>query len=147
MDPATGRVLVFRRADGEFGASAWQFPQGGVKAGETPLQAVRRELSEEIGTDRVEILRQAPAPIRYEYPPEVAERLSRGNPEKRGYIGQEQTWFLARLVDGEASIRFEGPSPEFDRYRWATPQEALEGVVAFKAAAYRGGLTALGLLE
>ena len=146
-DPATGRVLVFHRADGAFGESGWQFPQGGVKPGETALQALRRELTEEIGTNRVEILLQAPAPIRYEYPPEVAERLSRGNPEKQGYIGQEQTWFLARLLDGETSIRFEGPAPEFDRYRWATPREALESVVAFKAEAYRSGLTALGLLQ
>ena len=146
-EPATGRVLVFRRADGALGENAWQFPQGGIQPGETARQALRRELTEEIGTDRVEILRQAPAPIRYEYPPEVAERLSRGNPEKQGYIGQEQTWFLARLLDGESSIRFEGPSSEFDRYRWATPQEALNGVVAFKAEAYRTGLKALGLLE
>jgi putative (di)nucleoside polyphosphate hydrolase len=144
--PPPGRVLVFRRADSAFGERDWQFPQGGVKQGETAPQALRRELLEEIGTDRVEILMQAPAPIRYDYPPEVAEQLSRGKPEKRGYAGQEQTWFLVKLLDGEASIRFAGPSPEFDSYRWVTPLEALAQVVPFKAEAYRQGLTALGLL-
>ena len=146
-DRTAERVLLFRRADGAFGARGWQFPQGGVKPGESPLAALRRELREEIGTDRVEILAQLSDPIRYEYPPEVAERLSRGDPEKQGYAGQEQTWFLARLVDGESSIRFGGSSPEFDQFRWATPAEAVESVVPFKAKAYRMGLSALGLLS
>jgi putative (di)nucleoside polyphosphate hydrolase len=144
--PQPGRVLVFRRADGAFGESGWQFPQGGVKPGETALEALRRELLEETGTDRIEVVRQAPSPIRYDYPPEVAEKLSRGKPDKRGFAGQEQTWFLVKLLDGEGSLRFDGPSPEFDAFRWVSPRDAIEQVVPFKAEAYREGLTALGLL-
>ena len=146
-DPGTGRVLVFHRADGALGEHAWQFPQGGIAPGETPRQAMLRELEEEIGTARVAVLAEAPHPIRYEFPPEVLELLARGDPEKRGYGGQEQTWFLARLLDGERSIHFTHQPREFDAFRWVTPEEAVAVVVDFKARAYRQGLIALGVLE
>ncbi|MEE8555053.1 MAG: RNA pyrophosphohydrolase, partial [bacterium] len=63
------------------------------------------------------------------------------------FEGQEQTWFLARLLDGEGSIRFDGNQPEFDAFRWVTPEAALGGVAPFKAGVYREGLLALGLLD
>jgi putative (di)nucleoside polyphosphate hydrolase len=147
IDPGSGRVLVFHRADGALGEHCWQFPQGGVKPGETPREAMLRELEEEVGTARVAVLAQAPHPIRYEFPPEVLARLARDDPEKQGYIGQEQTWFLARLLDGERSIHFRRTPRELDAFRWVTPEEALAAVVPFKAHAYRQGLTALGVLK
>jgi len=147
QDSDTGRVLVFRRTDRTLGSEAWQFPQGGVQAGESPGAAVIRELAEEIGTGRVEILAQSAETIRYEFPPGIAERLSHRDPAKRGFGGQEQTWFLARLLDGESSIRLPGPEPEFDSFRWVSPEQALDGIVSFKKDAYRQGLRALGLIH
>ena len=147
IDPPTGRVLVFRRVDAALGADVWQFPQGGVRSGESPGEAVLRELEEEIGTARVEILAQSPRPIRYTFPPEVLEKLARSQPDKRGYVGQEQTWFLATLIEGETSIHFGHKPAEFDAYRWVTPGEALAAAVPFKREAYREGLGALGLLD
>ena len=38
---------------------AWQMPQGGIEAGETPRAAALRELKEEIGTDNVLLLAEA----------------------------------------------------------------------------------------
>ena len=67
--------------------------------------------------------------------------------QKQGYIVQEQTWFLAELLDGEGSIHFRHEPAEFDAFRWVKPEEALALTVPFKAAAYREGLAALGLLD
>lgn len=146
LDPRTRKVLVFRRTDGALGEHAWQFPQGGMHKGEAPREAMLRELEEEIGTSRVAVLAQAPHPIRYEFPPDVLAKLAREKPEKQGYTGQVQTWFLVSLLDGDGSIHFRHQPAEFDAFRWVTPEEALALIVPFKAAAYRAGLAALGLL-
>ena len=58
-----GKVFVARRADmpnAEGPAGGWQLPQGGIDAGEDPRVAVLRELAEEIGTDRAEIISEHP---------------------------------------------------------------------------------------
>jgi putative (di)nucleoside polyphosphate hydrolase len=141
------RVLVFRRVEWPTFPNPWQFPQGGMKAGETPEQALRRELREEIGTDHVDVLRRAPRPIVYEWPPEIAASLVKDHPKLARYRGQEQHWFLARLRGGTAEIHFNHLPAEFDAFEWVTPQQALERVVAFKREAYRAGLAALGQLE
>ena len=39
---------------------AWQMPQGGIDAGEAPAAAALRELEEEVGTARAEILAETP---------------------------------------------------------------------------------------
>ena len=50
-----GQVFVARRIDMPT-VAAWQMPQGGIDPGETPRQAALRELREEIGTNKAEIL-------------------------------------------------------------------------------------------
>ena len=147
-DDAARHVLVFRRADIAQGEHVWQFPQGGVKPGESPEAAMRRELEEEIGTERVVVDGRVAEPIRYEYPPEVLANITRRDPEKAKYQGQEQYWFRARLTEGTEQIRFDHHhAPEFNAFNWVTPEEALALVVPFKREAYVRGLTALGLLD
>lgn len=140
------RVLVFRRVGDTLPGHRWQFPQGGLRARESPEEGLRRELEEEIGTADVELLGRAPKPIRYEYPPDVARKLKADGSKLARYRGQEQHWFLARLRRG-ARIHFDHRPREFDAFRWVSPEKAMEKVVPFKREAYRKGLEALGLLE
>jgi len=58
-----GRLLICRRKQGEAHALKWEFPGGKVEVGETPGEALRRELEEELGI-RAAI---GPEVERYEY--------------------------------------------------------------------------------
>ena len=87
-------IIVFNRAGQVLAGEriqtggALQFPQGGLDAGETPLEGALRELYEETG------LQLAGPPVaelgewlRYDFPPDVPAKLQK-------YQGQEQKWFF-----------------------------------------------------
>ena len=50
VDP-DGRVLIARRPEGKSMAGLWEFPGGKVQPGETPEEALIRELEEELSID------------------------------------------------------------------------------------------------
>ena len=135
FDPA-GRVWLGRRHDVE-GPRNWQFPQGGVDAGEDLLTAARRELQEETGITSVRLLARAEGWITYDFLPEAPKA------RKRGYLGQAQAWFAFRFEgeDGEINLRAHA-HPEFDAWRWADLDTALDTIVAFKRDAYARVITA-----
>jgi putative (di)nucleoside polyphosphate hydrolase len=125
---------------------AWQFPQGGIKPGETPEQAMYRELQEETGLlpQHVKILGRTRDWLHYNVPTHWVKREWRGT-----YKGQKQIWFLLRLVgrDCDISLRASG-HPEFDAWRWHDYWVPLEAVIDFKRESYRLGLEQLaGFLE
>lgn len=123
---------------------AWQFPQGGIKHGETPVQAMYRELYEEIGLkqEHVKILGRTRGWLRYEVPSQWVRRECRST-----YRGQKQIWFLLRLVgrDCDVSLRT-SDHPEFDAWRWSEYWAPLEAVIEFKRGVYEQALTELARL-
>ena len=130
-----GRVLVCRRADlpnVEGAPGGWQLPQGGMDEWEDPRVAVLRELAEEIGTDRAEILAEHPDWLTYDLPPELVGKALGGR-----YRGQRQKWFALRFLGTDADIRLDAdPHPEFDAWRWAELAELPALAVSFKRAIY-----------
>ncbi len=112
---------------------SWQFPQGGINPGETPEQAMYRELREEVGLEpqHVKVLGRTRDWLRYDVPQHWIKREWRGS-----YQGQKQIWYLLRLVgrDNDVSLRATD-NPEFDAWRWHDYWIPLEGVIEFKREA------------
>ena len=110
---------------------AWQFPQGGIDAKETPKEALLRELREEIGTNDVEILAEYPDWIRYDFP------TSTSNDKWYPYKGQNQKYFLVKLKK-EAIINLNSfKEPEFEDYIFVTEEELFKKALYMKRRAYR----------
>ncbi len=130
-----GLVLVARRADmpnAEGAPGGWQLPQGGMDAGEDPRVAVLRELQEEVGTDRAEIIGEYPGWLDYELPAALIGRALGGK-----WRGQTQKWFALRFLGEDQDIRLDlDPHPEFDAWRWAPLAELPGLAVAFKRDIY-----------
>lgn len=130
-----GLVLVARRADlpnAEGAPGGWQLPQGGMDPGEDPRVAVFRELEEEIGTARAEILAEHPEWLSYDLPPHLVGKALGGK-----YRGQRQRWFALRFLGEDSEIRLDlDPHPEFDAWRWAPLAALPDLAVPFKRPIY-----------
>jgi putative (di)nucleoside polyphosphate hydrolase len=133
-----GQLLWARRVGGR---DAWQFPQGGIDHGESPEQALYRELEEEVGlaSDAVEVLASTRDWLRYRLP----KRFIR-NGQEPPCIGQKQKWFLLRLVADDARVKLDlNQKPEFDYWQWVSYWYPLSQVVSFKREVYRRAMKEL----
>lgn len=125
-----GLVLVGQRIDQT--TESWQMPQGGIDEGEAPREAALRELAEEIGTDKAEIVAENSGWIAYDLPPQLADSIW-----KARYRGQEQKWFVCRFTGETEDIDVTGVEhPEFSAWKWAGADEVLRLIVPFKRELY-----------
>ena len=134
------QLLWARRVGGQ---DNWQFPQGGISRGESPEQALYRELHEELGLspDAVAVLGITKGWLRYRLP----RRFVRED-QKPLCIGQKQKWFLLRLLADDASVQLDlDHKPEFDHWQWVSYWYPLNQVVAFKRNVYRRAMKELAL--
>lgn len=132
-----GKVWVGQRLDNTL--EAWQMPQGGLDAGEDPLDGALRELEEEtgIGRDQVEIIARAPSELTYDLPDDMVGKLWKGK-----WKGQRQTWFLLRFTGSDADVNLATAHPEFRAWQWADPADLPAFIVPFKKQLYEDVLAA-----
>ncbi len=124
-----GRVFTGERIDTP---GAWQMPQGGVDPDEDIEVAAFRELKEEIGTDKADILRVHDTTFRYDLPPDLQASLWGGK-----YAGQEQTWIAMRFTGNDEDIVLDADDhPEFSAWQWMVFDDILPLIVPFKRDIY-----------
>lgn len=124
----TKKLWVGKRIDSNF---YWQMPQGGIDNSETILQAMKRELKEEIGTDNVKVLSQTKNWIKYDLPKNLIPKLWNGK-----FLGQKQMWFACQFNGKDDDINLNLHEPEFKEWKWISPTESLNNVVPFKKKVY-----------
>ena len=127
-----GKLLWARRTHMH---EAWQFPQGGIQENELPVDAMYRELEEELGLKRshVDLVYESRHWFSYQLPKVFIRTY-----QKPLCIGQKQKWFLLKLVGHDQTVNLSfGPKPEFDAWRWVDYWMPLEQVIEFKKDVYQ----------
>ena len=134
-----GLVFVARRID--MPSEAWQMPQGGIDKGEKPRKAALRELREEIGTDKAEIVAESQGWRPYDLPRELQGVLWKGR-----FRGQTQKWFLLRFTGKDADIDIATEHPEFLEWKWVELADVPRLIVPFKRKVYEEVVAEFGPL-
>ena len=111
---AEGRVLIAERLGGGPFQGLWEFPGGKISADESPLEALSRELAEELG---IEITACAAfMNLRHEYDDRVVTIeffiVSEWNSEPVGREGQELRWVPRDSLDADELLPADVPVVE-----------------------------------
>jgi putative (di)nucleoside polyphosphate hydrolase len=122
------RIFVGRRIDTP---GAWQMPQGGIDGDESPSVAAMRELHEEVGTERAAVIAETKNWLTYELPGDLHKQAWGGR-----YRGQIQQWFAMRFLGTDADINLDKHHPEFDAWKWVSPDALIANIVPFKRKLY-----------
>lgn len=124
-----GKVFLGKRIDQSI--ESWQMPQGGIDEGESPRETALRELEEEIGTTKVEFLREHPNWLTYDLPPQLIGIAWQGR-----FRGQKLKWFAVRFLGADADINVKTDHQEFSDWKWAGIDDLLRLIVPFKRETY-----------
>ncbi len=128
----SNNIFLAKRINNKDIPNPWQMPQGGVDTDEDIELALKRELLEEIGTDKIDIIGKTQA-LKYTFPSAVSMKFFKGK-----YIGQEQVWFFCKFLGNDSDINFNTTDhPEFNDFKWVSYKNALELVVDFKQNLYK----------
>jgi putative (di)nucleoside polyphosphate hydrolase len=130
-----GQVFVGKRIDQT--VEGWQMPQGGIDAGEAPAEAVLRELKEETGTGKAEIIGEMENWLTYDLPAHLVGIAFHGK-----YRGQRQKWFALRFLGQDSDIDLHAHEPEFAEWKWVDLAALPKLVVPFKRDTYAAVIAA-----
>ena len=124
------QVFVGKRIDTK--SEAWQMPQGGIDEGEEPLAAALREMGEETGTNKAELIGESADWYAYDLPDKLIPTIWGGK-----FRGQRQKWFALRFTGVNSDINIKTPHPEFCEWQWVKPAELPNLIVPFKRELYQ----------
>jgi len=123
------KVLVAEKSDVP---DAFQFPQGGMSKDESEEEAILRELKEELGSDKFEIILKGKKTYRYDFPEEVKKIF------ENKYDGQEQRYFLIRFTGNDNEINLTSSDTEFKSFKWIPFSEDIyKNIIEFKRKVYK----------
>lgn len=128
---ADGLVFAARRLN--TAEKAWQLPQGGIDADEDPKKALFRELEEEIGTAKAEIIGEIPDLLSYDLPTGLSATVWK----KGRFRGQQHKWYALRFLGGDEDIDIAACNhPEFSDWKWMALEDLPGMIVSFKRPVY-----------
>lgn len=113
----SGRILIVQKSS--YKDNEWDIPGGGIVEGETPRNAIIRELNEELGSDKFEVIKASEQVDRYEWPDEVINKKISEN--KSVYRGQERVQFLVKFLGEEMDLKIQ--EEEIRTIKWVFPKD------------------------